>query len=140
MGRVCSGSRNPPEAVTAGLPTAVERVTAGPRTRRFRDPTSDRQPPPALPPDQVSAFSVRQLYHTYMASYVQYDGASWARKVTGMIDPCADRAVFHHLVDLFRNKIEAGELGPGDPLPSKLRLAQEYGISRTTVRQAIGQL
>jgi DNA-binding FadR family transcriptional regulator len=57
-----------------------------------------------------------------------------------MIDPSADRAVFRQLADLLRGQIESGELGPGEPLPSELRLAQEYGISRTTVRQAIAQL
>ena len=57
-----------------------------------------------------------------------------------MIDPSADRAVFRQLADLLRAQIESGELGPGEALPSELRLAQEYGISRTTVRQAIGQL
>ena len=57
-----------------------------------------------------------------------------------MIDPSADRAVFRQLADLLRDQIESGELGPGEPLPSELRLAQEYGISRTTVRQAIAQL
>src|SRR3954464_5141310 len=61
-------------------------------------------------------------------------------RVAPMIDPSADRAVFRQLADLLRNQIESGELGPGEPLPSELRLAQEYGISRTTVRQAIGQL
>jgi DNA-binding FadR family transcriptional regulator len=57
-----------------------------------------------------------------------------------MIDPSADRAVFRQLADLLRDQIKSGELGPGEPLPSELRLAQEYGISRTTVRQAIAQL
>ncbi|MFI7547724.1 GntR family transcriptional regulator [Actinoplanes sp. NPDC049599] len=57
-----------------------------------------------------------------------------------MIDPSADRAVFRQLADLLRDRIASGELAPGEPLPSELRLAQEYGISRTTVRQAIGQL
>lgn len=57
-----------------------------------------------------------------------------------MIDPSADRAVFRQLADILRNQIESGELGPGDPLPSELRLAQEFTISRTTVRQAIAQL
>ncbi|GAA2472893.1 hypothetical protein GCM10010435_11670 [Winogradskya consettensis] len=57
-----------------------------------------------------------------------------------MIDPSADRAVFRQLADLLRSQIEGGELAPGEPLPSELRLAQEHGISRTTVRQAIGQL
>jgi GntR family transcriptional regulator len=57
-----------------------------------------------------------------------------------MIDHSADRAVFRQLADLLRQQIHSGELGPGDPLPSELRLVQEYGISRTTVRQAIAQL
>ena len=57
-----------------------------------------------------------------------------------MIDPSADRAVFRQLADLLRDRIQSGDLAPGEPLPSELRLAQEHGISRTTVRQAIGQL
>ncbi|GAA3337866.1 hypothetical protein GCM10020358_15800 [Amorphoplanes nipponensis] len=57
-----------------------------------------------------------------------------------MIDLSADRAVFRQLADLLRDQIQSGELAPGRPLPSELRLAQEYGLSRTTVRQAIGQL
>jgi GntR family transcriptional regulator len=57
-----------------------------------------------------------------------------------MIDPSADRAVFRQLADLLRTQIESGQLAPGQALPSELRLAQEYGISRTTVRQAIAQL
>ena len=57
-----------------------------------------------------------------------------------MIDHSADRAVFRQLADLLRRRIETGEIAPGDPLPSELRLVQEYGISRTTVRQAIAQL
>src|SRR3954447_2944737 len=57
-----------------------------------------------------------------------------------MIDPSVDRAVFRQLADLLRGRIESGALSPGEPLPSELRLVQEYGISRTTVRQAIAQL
>jgi GntR family transcriptional regulator len=57
-----------------------------------------------------------------------------------MIDPTADRAVFRQLADLLRDQIHTGTLGPGDPLPSELRMAQEYGLSRTTVRQAIAVL
>ena len=57
-----------------------------------------------------------------------------------MIDPSADRAVFRQLADLLRDQITSGALAPGESLPSELRLAQEYGISRTTVRQAIAQL
>src|SRR5919107_4396222 len=75
-----------------------------------------------------------------MNLYVQRDGTSWPRTVAGMIDPSADRAVSRQLADLLRDQIESGERGRGEPLPSELRLAQEYGISRTTVRQAVAQL
>lgn len=75
-----------------------------------------------------------------MVLYVQRDGATSSRRLAGVIDPSADRAVFRQLADLLREQIENGELGPGDPLPSELRLVQEHAISRTTVRQAIAQL
>ncbi|MBW4703680.1 winged helix-turn-helix domain-containing protein [Micromonospora sp. RL09-050-HVF-A] len=57
-----------------------------------------------------------------------------------MIDPSADRAVFRQLADLLRDRITSGALAPGASLPSELRLAQEYGLSRTSVRQAVALL
>ncbi|MER7439991.1 winged helix-turn-helix domain-containing protein [Micromonospora avicenniae] len=57
-----------------------------------------------------------------------------------MIDPSADRAVFRQLADLLRDRITSGDLAPGASLPSELRLAQEHGLSRTSVRQAIALL
>ncbi|WCN81766.1 GntR family transcriptional regulator [Micromonospora sp. LH3U1] len=57
-----------------------------------------------------------------------------------MIDPSADRAVFRQLADLLRDRITSGDLAPGASLPSELRLAQEYGLSRTSVRQAVALL
>ncbi|HEX5540779.1 MAG TPA: GntR family transcriptional regulator [Micromonospora sp.] len=57
-----------------------------------------------------------------------------------MIDPKADRAAFRQLADLLRDRILSGDLPPGAPLPSELRLVQEYGLSRTTVRQAMAIL
>ncbi len=83
---------------------------------------------------------MRRCYHTDVGLYVQLYDSSWPCKLAGMIDHSADRAVFRQLADLLRQQIHSGELGPGDPLPSELRLVQEYGISRTTVRQAIAQL
>ncbi|MGW0507577.1 GntR family transcriptional regulator [Micromonospora sp. NPDC003241] len=57
-----------------------------------------------------------------------------------MIDPSADRAVFRQLADLLRDRIRSGDIAPGASLPSELRLAQEHGLSRTSVRQAIAIL
>ncbi|GGM31130.1 MULTISPECIES: GntR family transcriptional regulator [Micromonospora] len=57
-----------------------------------------------------------------------------------MIDPSSDRAVFRQLADLLRDRITSGDIAPGASLPSELRLAQEHGLSRTSVRQAIAIL
>ena len=39
-----------------------------------------------------------------------------------------------------KNKILSGEIRPGEKLPSENELAQEYGISRHTVRKALAIL
>src|SRR4051794_5197020 len=72
--------------------------------------------------------------------YIQCNGVTWSRTISGMIDPTADRAVFRQLADLLRDQIRSGVLAPGDPLPSEPRLAQEFGLRRNTVRQGIAIL
>ena len=47
---------------------------------------------------------------------------------------------WRNLADELRRRISTGELAPGDALPSEARLVRETGLSRTTIRQAIGQL
>lgn len=39
-----------------------------------------------------------------------------------------------------RRQIAAGDLGPGSRLPSTTALADEYGVSRNTVRDAINRM
>lgn len=58
----------------------------------------------------------------------------------GMIDFQAERAVYHQLADLLRQRITAGEIEPGGLLPSSKRLEQEHGVSRETVRRALAVL
>jgi GntR family transcriptional regulator len=41
------------------------------------------------------------------------------------------------MADDLRNKIESGELGPGDKLPSERELAEKYGTARNTAREAV---
>lgn len=48
--------------------------------------------------------------------------------------------MFRQLADLLRDRITSGDLAPGASLPSELRLAQQYGLSRTSVRQAVALL
>jgi len=42
--------------------------------------------------------------------------------------------------DALKALIEAGQYRPGDRLPSEAKLTQEYGVSRTVVREAIAAL
>lgn len=44
------------------------------------------------------------------------------------------------LMEELKNKILSGEIRPGEKLPSENELAQEYGISRHTVRKALAIL
>ena len=42
--------------------------------------------------------------------------------------------------EAIHSSIESGDLQPGDPLPSQDSLAEQYGASRNTVREAINKL
>ncbi len=57
-----------------------------------------------------------------------------------MIDPDSDRPAFRQLADDLRERILSGTLAPGAALPSEERLHQETGLSRNTIRRAIGIL
>lgn len=56
------------------------------------------------------------------------------------VDPRSDRAVYKQLADILRNSIVSGQMPPGSTLPSENRLAQEHGVGREAVRQAVAQL
>lgn len=48
--------------------------------------------------------------------------------------------LYNQLVGIIKRNISAGLLSPGDLLPSEAELCKSLGISRSTVRQAIGTL
>ena len=54
----------------------------------------------------------------------------------------ADRFVPHYfrLESHLREGIRSGALKPGDPIPPESHLSQKFGVSRTTVRQALSRL
>ncbi len=56
------------------------------------------------------------------------------------IDHDAETPPFGQLAAILRARIESGELQPGRALPALTYLMQEYGLSRNTVRRAIGVL
>ncbi|MGH2869904.1 MAG: GntR family transcriptional regulator, partial [Solirubrobacteraceae bacterium] len=52
----------------------------------------------------------------------------------------ATRSLRHLLADELRGRIHAGELRPGDRLPSEPELARRRAVSRSSVRSAIAML
>jgi GntR family transcriptional regulator len=57
-----------------------------------------------------------------------------------MINPYDVVPKYYQLANIIRFKIEAGEWQPHQPIPSERQLETQYGISRTTIRQAIDML
>lgn len=50
------------------------------------------------------------------------------------------RGLAHELVERLKERILAGELQPGEKLPTESSLVAEFGVSRTVVREAISRL
>lgn len=48
--------------------------------------------------------------------------------------------MYRQLAEILRGRISAGEVLSGDKIPSEVRLSENFGISRITVRQALAQL
>ena len=46
----------------------------------------------------------------------------------------------HRVVTGLKDRILAGDLSPGTRLPSENQLIDEYGVSRTVVREAVTRL
>lgn len=57
-----------------------------------------------------------------------------------MIDKTSGVPAFRQVADDLRRKISAGEFEPGELIPSERDLVDRYGVSRPTVRDAIGLL
>ncbi|MEW8958368.1 MAG: GntR family transcriptional regulator [Moorella sp. (in: firmicutes)] len=57
-----------------------------------------------------------------------------------MLYPGSAKPLYEQLKDILKQKIASGELKPGEALPGERQLTDIYGVSRVTVRQAIGEL
>ena len=57
-----------------------------------------------------------------------------------MLYPGAEKPLFKQFRDVILQMIEEGKYKQGDILPSERELAEQYGISRVTVRQALTSL
>ena len=57
-----------------------------------------------------------------------------------MVDRTSGVPAYRQVADDLRERIGGGEYAPGDKLPSERDLVETYGVSRPTVRDAIGLL
>ncbi|POF28313.1 phosphonate metabolism transcriptional regulator PhnF [Roseibium marinum] len=60
--------------------------------------------------------------------------------MTQKLQPITGMALWRHITDKLGDAIDRNELRPGDALPSEHDLMSEYGVSRNTVRRALGRL
>ncbi|MEM7566481.1 MAG: GntR family transcriptional regulator [Pseudomonadota bacterium] len=59
---------------------------------------------------------------------------------TERLEGGAGRPRYQVLAETLSERIEAGDFAPGSALPAERQLAEEFGVSRVTVRSAIKQL
>ncbi len=56
------------------------------------------------------------------------------------IDKDSPIPYYHQLKELLRHRIQAGVWPPGSQLPTEAEICRMFGVSRTTVRQALSEL
>ena len=59
---------------------------------------------------------------------------------TALKKRAAGRSLTHFVTEQLRQRVTAGQLEPGDRLPTERALVDEFGVSRTVVREAIAGL
>lgn len=55
-------------------------------------------------------------------------------------EPIQRRKLYQEIVDRLMQRIESGEIAPGDQLPSERELMEVYGVGRVAVREALQEL
>ena len=61
-------------------------------------------------------------------------------QVWKMINKSSPVPIYYQLEEIIKDLIEKGELKPGDSLPAEREYAEQFQISRMTVRQALNEL
>jgi GntR family transcriptional regulator len=60
--------------------------------------------------------------------------------LNGRVSIDSDIPLYYQLISIIKRNLSVGLLKPGDIIPSEAELCEALGISRSTVRQAIGEL
>jgi len=61
-------------------------------------------------------------------------------KVGQMYNPVHTARLYEQIVEQIEGNILKGELNPGDKLPAERELAEQFGVSRTAIREAVKAL
>lgn len=76
----------------------------------------------------------------YKISGTDHTTSSYKGEYMKTIDKNSRIPLYYQLMDIIIEMIEDGNLGEDDQLPSERELCETYGVSRSTVRQAIQEL
>jgi GntR family transcriptional regulator, transcriptional repressor for pyruvate dehydrogenase complex len=60
--------------------------------------------------------------------------------VTDLFTPLEDHPAYRQIANVIEQRIVARSLRTGDPLPSETDLARQFGVNRSTIREAIREL
>jgi GntR family transcriptional repressor for pyruvate dehydrogenase complex len=60
--------------------------------------------------------------------------------VSDLFGPLDDHPAYRQIANLIEQRIVGRTLRPGDPLPSETDLARQFGVNRSTIREAIREL
>ncbi len=60
--------------------------------------------------------------------------------MTDLFEPLDDHPAYRQIANLIEQRIVGRSLRTGDPLPSETDLARQFGVNRSTVREAIREL
>jgi len=60
--------------------------------------------------------------------------------VTDLFVPLDDHPAYRQIANVIEERIVARSLRTGDPLPSEMDLARQFGVNRSTIREAIREL
>lgn len=93
----------------------------------------------------LAAFGSRQMMAHLSHGIVYSDWTMAARqggvfRETGMYKVVRPSRLYEQIVQQIEASIREGRLKPGDQLPAERELAQQFGVSRTAVREAVKSL
>ena len=60
--------------------------------------------------------------------------------MSDLFEPLDDHPAYHQIANVIEQRIVERSLRTGDPLPSEADLARQFGVNRSTVREAIREL